>query len=62
MLNDKLPELQEIMANSEEVLAGRFLGVEDELGSTLDELGSSDNVPGGGIHECLEQHRICFGK
>jgi hypothetical protein len=47
MLNDKLPELQEIMASSEEVLAGRLLGVEDELGAALAELGSGDSVPGG---------------
>jgi hypothetical protein len=47
MLNDKLPELQEIMANLEEVLTGRLLGVEDELGATLAELGSGDSVPGG---------------
>jgi hypothetical protein len=47
MLNDKLPELQEIMANLEEVLTGRLLGVEDELGVTLAELGSGDSEPGG---------------
>jgi hypothetical protein len=46
MLNDKLPELQEIMANLEEVLAGRLLGVEDELGAALAGLGSGDSVPG----------------
>jgi hypothetical protein len=50
MLNDKLPELQEIMANSQEVLAGRLLGVEDELGAALAELGSGDSVPGEGGH------------
>jgi hypothetical protein len=62
MLNGKLPELQEIMVNSEEVLAGRLLCVEDELGATLAELGSVDSVPGGGgIRECLEWHRVCFG-
>jgi hypothetical protein len=48
MLNDKLPELQEIMANWEDVLAGRLIGVEDELGATLAELGSGDSIPGGG--------------
>jgi hypothetical protein len=58
MLNDKLPELQEIMANSEEVLAGSLLGVEDELGAALSELGSGDSVEGGGIRECLEQHQM----
>jgi hypothetical protein len=48
MLNGKLPELKEILANSEDVLAGRLLGVEDELGATLAELGSGDSIPGGG--------------
>jgi hypothetical protein len=38
MLNTKLPELQEFMANSEEALTDRLLGVEDELGATLAEL------------------------
>jgi hypothetical protein len=47
MLNDKLPELQEIMASLEEVLDGWLLGVEDELGAALAELGSGDSVPGG---------------
>jgi hypothetical protein len=62
MLNNKLPELQKIMANLEEVLAGRLLGVEDKPGAALAELGSGDSVPGGGIRECLEQHWIFFGK
>jgi hypothetical protein len=48
MLNTKLPELQEIMAHSEEALTDRLLGVEDELGTTLAELGTGDGVPGGG--------------
>jgi hypothetical protein len=47
MLNTKLPELQEVMANSEEALTDRLLGVEDELGATLAELGTGDGVPGG---------------
>jgi hypothetical protein len=47
MLNDKLPELQEIMEKSEDVLAGRILGVEIELGATLAELGSGDSIPVG---------------
>jgi hypothetical protein len=47
MLNHKLPELQEIMANSEDVLTGRLLGVEDKLGATLEELGSGDSITGG---------------
>jgi hypothetical protein len=48
MLNTKLPELQEIMAHSEEALTDRLLGVEDELGATLAELGTGYGVPGGG--------------
>jgi hypothetical protein len=48
MLNTRLPELQEIMANSEEVLTDWLLGVEDELGAALAELGTSNGVPGGG--------------
>jgi hypothetical protein len=48
MLNTKLPELQEIMAHSEEALRDRLLGVEDEMGATLAELGTGDGVPGGG--------------
>jgi hypothetical protein len=48
MLNDKLLELQEIMANSKDVLVGLLLDVEDELGATLAELGSGDSIPGGG--------------
>jgi hypothetical protein len=47
MLNTKLPELQEIMAHSEEALPDRLLGVEDELGATLAELGTGDGVSGG---------------
>jgi hypothetical protein len=47
MLNTKLSELQEVMANSEEALTDRLLGVEDELGATLAELGTVDGVPGG---------------
>jgi hypothetical protein len=64
MLNDKLPELQEIIANLEEVLAGRLLGVEDELVATLAELGSGDSVPGrayvnvwSGIGSALENNQ-----
>jgi hypothetical protein len=47
MLNNKLPELQEVMANSEEALLDRLLGVEDEMGATLAKLGTGDSVPGG---------------
>jgi hypothetical protein len=47
MLNTKLPELQEVMANSEEALTDRLLGVEDELGATLAELGTGDGVTAG---------------
>jgi hypothetical protein len=47
MLNTKLQELQEVMANSEKALTDRLLGVEDELGATLAELGTGDRVPGG---------------
>jgi hypothetical protein len=47
MINTRLPELQEIMANSEEVLMDRLLGVEDELGAALAELGTDDGVPRG---------------
>jgi hypothetical protein len=47
MINTKLPELQEVMANSEEALTDRLLGVEDELGATFAELGTGDGVPGG---------------
>jgi hypothetical protein len=64
MLNDKLPELQESMSNLVEVLAGRLLGVEDELGATLAELGAGDSVPGGpymnvwsGIGSALENNQ-----
>jgi hypothetical protein len=49
MLNTKLPVLQEIMAHCEEALTDRLLGVEDELGATLSELGTGDGVPGGAM-------------
>jgi hypothetical protein len=64
MLNARLPELQEIMANSEEVLVGRILGVEDELGAALAELGNGDSVPGGyvnfwsGIGSAFENNQV----
>jgi hypothetical protein len=61
----RLPELQEIMANSEEVLAGRLLGVDDELGAALAELGTGNSVPGGayvnvwsGIGSALENNQV----
>jgi hypothetical protein len=47
MLDNKLPELQEVMASLEEALTDRLLGVEDELGANLAELGTGDSVPGG---------------
>jgi hypothetical protein len=58
ILNVRFPELQEIMANSEEVLAGRTLGVEDELGADLAELGTGDSVPGGALMIFIEQDLI----
>jgi hypothetical protein len=64
MLNTKLPELQEVMVNSEEALTDRLLGVEDELGATLAELGTGDGVPGGpyvnvwsGVGSALENNQ-----
>jgi hypothetical protein len=64
MLNTKLLELQEVMANSEEALTDRLLGVEDELGATLAELGTGDGVPGGayvnvwsGVGSALENNQ-----
>jgi hypothetical protein len=64
MLNTRLPELQEIMANSEEVATDRLLGVEDELGAALTELGNGDGAPGGayvdvcsGIGSALEDNQ-----
>jgi hypothetical protein len=64
MLDTKLPELQEVMANSEEALTDRILGVEDELGATLAELGTGDGVPGGpyvnvwsGVGSALENNK-----
>jgi hypothetical protein len=62
ILNNKLPELQEIMANSEDVLAGRLLGVEDELGATLVELGSGDSIPGGGYVNVWSGIRLALEK
>jgi hypothetical protein len=49
ILNDKLPELQEIMANLEEVPAGRLLGVEDELGGDSGCAGIRRQCTRGGI-------------
>jgi hypothetical protein len=49
MLNIRLPELQEIMDNLEEVLTDRLLGVEDELGVALVELVTDYGVPGGAV-------------
>jgi hypothetical protein len=64
MLDTKLPELQEIMAHSEEALTDRLLGVKDELGATLDELGTGDGIPGGpyvnvwsGVGSALENNQ-----
>jgi hypothetical protein len=64
MLNTKLPEFQEVTADSEEALTDRLLGVEDELGATLVELGTGDGVPGGpyvnvlsGVGSALENNQ-----
>jgi hypothetical protein len=46
MLNTKLPELQEIMSNSEEAITERLTAVEDELGAALTGLGTGEGVPG----------------
>jgi hypothetical protein len=40
MLNTKLLELQEIISISKEALTERLLGVEDELGAALADLGT----------------------
>jgi hypothetical protein len=62
MLNTILPELQEIISNSEEAIMERLMGVEDELGVELADLGAGDGVPGGGICQCLERLWIRLGK
>jgi hypothetical protein len=47
MLDKKLPELQTIMATSKLEMAERVMGVEDELGAVVAELGSGTELPGG---------------
>jgi hypothetical protein len=44
----RLPELQEILFASKTALKERLLGVEDELGASLADLGTGECIPGGG--------------
>jgi hypothetical protein len=47
MLYQKLPELQKVIAKSKFAMTEMVLGVEDELGDVVAELGSGTEVPGG---------------
>jgi hypothetical protein len=40
----KLPELQEIISVSKEVLSERLMGVRDELGAVMADIGSREGV------------------
>jgi hypothetical protein len=51
MLSTRLPELQEILFTSKTALSERLLGVEDELGAVLADLGTGE----GRFREFLEQ-------
>jgi 16S rRNA G527 N7-methylase RsmG len=46
-----LPELQEIIFASRTALSERLMGVEDELGTALADLGSGEGIPGGWLRE-----------
>jgi hypothetical protein len=48
LLNRRLPELHEIIFASKSTLSERIMGVEDELGAALADLGTGEGVPGGG--------------
>jgi hypothetical protein len=48
MLSTRLPELQEILFTSKTALSERLMGVEDELGAALVDLGNREGIPGGG--------------
>jgi hypothetical protein len=47
MLDQKLPELQEVIAESKLDMMEKVMAVEDELGAVVAELGSGIEIPGG---------------
>jgi hypothetical protein len=47
MLDEKLPELQEVIVKSKLATTERVIGVEDELGDVVADLGSVTELPGG---------------
>jgi hypothetical protein len=47
MLDYKLPELQYIIVASKDAMSRRIMGVEDEVGSVLADLGTEKDVPEG---------------
>jgi hypothetical protein len=46
MLSTRLPELQETLFASKTALSERLVGVEDELGTALADLGTGEDIPG----------------
>jgi hypothetical protein len=48
LLSTRLPELQETLFTSKTALSERLMGVEDELGAALVDLGTGEGIPGGG--------------
>jgi hypothetical protein len=62
LLSARLPELQEILFASKTALSERLMGVEDELGAALADMGTGEGIPGGGLRKHVERHWSRLGR
>jgi hypothetical protein len=64
LLSARRPELLEILFASKTALSERLMGVEEELGTALADLGTGEieGIPGGGLRKYAERHWVHLGR